>query len=204
MQFSFNILKIINLHETVSKINHDLGKRSVSSITGQTVSNTLSPFHILLLCDVTNSGEHLYCPEGHPVLKRYCELCLDLGDVTSFHAFYRDRNAIKCGACQYPVKIYRTVQLDQGVQLSSEELDLLKVPVLNSIPLKVIGNEKLKIIGKGHGYRKTSRERHKSAPRLRLKNSKRTLKCQSIHFHSTRKKPLVFLIIHSVTKYQKN
>ena len=33
----------------------------------------------------------------------------------------------------------------------------------------------------------TSRERHKSAPYLRLQNSKRTSKCQSILFYSTRK-----------------
>ena len=34
----------------------------------------------------------------------------------------------------------------------------------------------------------TSRDRSKSAPYLRLKNSKRTSKCQSILFYSTRKK----------------
>ena len=33
----------------------------------------------------------------------------------------------------------------------------------------------------------TSRDRHKSAPYLRLKNSKRTSKCQSVFFYSTRK-----------------
>ena len=67
--------------------------------------------------------------------------------------------------------------------------------------------------------KQTSRERPKSAPYLRLKNSKRTSKCQSIgelgtllrkkieNVSQCRKKlkggPLGFFNIHSVGKYQK-
>ena len=64
---------------------------------------------------------------------------------------------------------------------------------------------------------KTSRDRPKSAPYLRLKNTKRTWQCQSILFYSTRKffesltmpkktervDPLGVFNIHSVAKHQK-
>ena len=56
----------------------------------------------------------ILCPNKHRIVKRCCELCMDMGDVTSYEAFYRDRNAIKCGACEYPVKVYKTHQVEEG------------------------------------------------------------------------------------------
>ena len=52
--------------------------------------------------------------------------------------------------------------------------------------------------------RRTSRDRLKSAPYLRLKNTKRTLKCQSILFSSTPGGDALRFFIHSVANYQKN
>ena len=65
--------------------------------------------------------------------------------------------------------------------LSSRMQVFKLVRVLNGIPLASL--DALKI----SGHFKTSRERHKSAPYLRLKNSARTLKVSSILSYSTRK-----------------